>query len=74
MIKIKYIFGSFIIDQGKLITDEKDLIPVFNAMDKTVYPEQGEPDFILGNRLMALLGGGEIIVQVTEQSDPSIVY
>lgn len=74
MIKVKYDFGSFSIDTGELITTEQPLKPIYKAMDKTVYPEQGEPDFVLAERFMGLLGMGEIIVKVVEQSNPETTY
>lgn len=75
MIKVQYpIDGSFIIDSGKLITDNQGLQQVFNSMYQEVLPSEGEPDFVLAKRLIKLIGTGKVIVKIAEQSDPEIVY
>ena len=78
MIKISFpkevVIGTFIIDDSVLITKEIELKKIYKKLDKDVEVWEGEPDLVLANRLLKLLGGGTILVKSFEQLDPEIVY
>lgn len=74
MIKAEYVFGSFIIDQGKLITKENQLYPIWKTVDKITQSWEGEPDLVLAKRFFTILGNGRIVLKDFEQSDPERVY
>lgn len=74
MIKVSYDFGTFSIDDGKIICKDSEIVKLFKKVDKETLPHEGEVDFVLADRFLKFLGGGKVLYNLAEDFDETITY
>jgi len=75
MIEIKSLLGNFVITNGELDSDNPTIKKVFNdAQSIEVDPAQGDPDLVIGKRMIAVLGNATILGYINQQKNPDTTY
>lgn len=75
MIKIEYWNGEYcIIDKSKMIFDTGGIKKAYQFIPKEVSPSEGDPDIVLGNRLIKELGEGELIILEPFKIEENVEY
>lgn len=74
MIKVNSVAGSFVINQGVLTSEVPEFQKLFKLIDQVVLPSQGDPDFVLANRMIEALSDGQIEAYIPDQSETDRIY